>query len=120
MHFCYSNLGGLAEDTVLQQIEGDCSLLSECCAISPSKSSQPSPGYTPDAVRSKIKRGDWLEGEVWIKAPDVRILIDCEGYEKWATKSGIRARSESSIEIDFYYRGVRCRERVKLQPNNKT
>ena len=38
-------------------------------------------GYTPDAVRSKIKRGDWLEGHVWIKAPDGRILIDTEGYE---------------------------------------
>jgi hypothetical protein len=42
-------------------------------------------GYTPDAVRSKIKRGDWLEGRVWIKAPDGRILIDTEGYEKWVT-----------------------------------
>lgn len=42
-------------------------------------------GYTPDAVRSKIKRGDWLESKVWIKAPDGRILIDTEGYEKWAT-----------------------------------
>ena len=42
-------------------------------------------GYTPDAVRSKIKRGDWLEGEVWIKAPDGRILIDKEGFEKWVT-----------------------------------
>lgn len=41
-------------------------------------------GYTPDAVRSKIKRGDWLEGKVWIKAPDGRILIDMEGYEAWA------------------------------------
>lgn len=42
-------------------------------------------GYTPDAVRSKIKRGDWLEGKVWIKAPDGRILMDTEGYEKWVT-----------------------------------
>lgn len=24
-------------------------------------------GYSPDAVRSKIKRGDWLEGVVWKK-----------------------------------------------------
>src|SRR5215471_15159452 len=40
-------------------------------------------GYTPDAVRSKIKRGDWLEGHVWRYAPDGRILIDSEGYEKW-------------------------------------
>src|SRR5262245_65106759 len=30
-------------------------------------------------------------------------------------QSGVRARSGSSIEIDFYFQGVRCRERVKLQ-----
>ena len=42
-------------------------------------------GYTPDAIRSKIKRGDWPEGKVWVKAPDGRILINTEGYEKWVT-----------------------------------
>jgi integrase len=31
-------------------------------------------------------------------------------------KSGVRARSKSSIEIDFYYRGIRCRERIKRPP----
>ena len=31
-------------------------------------------------------------------------------------KPGVRVRSESSIEIDFYYRNVRCRERIKLNP----
>ena len=30
-------------------------------------------GYTPDAIRSKIKRGDWLEGAVWQRAPDGRV-----------------------------------------------
>lgn len=40
-------------------------------------------GYTPDATRSKIKRGDWLEGVLYIKAPDGRILMDIEGYEWW-------------------------------------
>jgi integrase len=34
-------------------------------------------------------------------------------------RSGIRARSASSVEIDFYYRGVRCRERVKLEPTDR-
>lgn len=29
---------------------------------------------------------------------------------------GVRAASGSSIEIDFYYRGERCRERIKLKP----
>ena len=41
-------------------------------------------GYSEDAIRSKIKRGVWLEGAVFIKAPDGRNLIDLEGYEKWA------------------------------------
>lgn len=30
---------------------------------------------------------------------------------------GVRAASASSIEIDFYYQGVRCRERIKLKPS---
>lgn len=34
-------------------------------------------------------------------------------------KSGVRIGSDSSIEIDFYFRGVRCRERIKLEPNEK-
>lgn len=42
-------------------------------------------GYTQDAIRAKTKRGEWLEGHVWIKGPDGRILIDVEGYEVWAT-----------------------------------
>ncbi|NHR06671.1 DUF3596 domain-containing protein [Chromobacterium haemolyticum] len=29
---------------------------------------------------------------------------------------GVRAASASTIEIDFYYAGERCRERIKLQP----
>jgi integrase len=29
---------------------------------------------------------------------------------------GVRAASKSSIEIDFYYHGKRCRERIKLKP----
>ena len=40
-------------------------------------------GYTEDAVRSKIKRGEWLEGYMWRKAPDGRVLINIEGYERW-------------------------------------
>ena len=40
-------------------------------------------GYSQDAIRSKIKRADWLEGRMWVKAPDGRILIDTEGYLKW-------------------------------------
>ena len=29
---------------------------------------------------------------------------------------GVRPASKTTIEIDFYYRGVRCRERLKLKP----
>lgn len=45
-------------------------------------------GYTPDAVRSKIKRGDWLQ-PLWIKAPDGRILINVEEFEKWAVSQAV-------------------------------
>src|SRR5690348_6329963 len=49
-------------------------------------------GYTEDAVRSKIKRGDWLEGKVWRYAPDGRVLIDLGGYEAWVTgQSGMES-----------------------------
>ncbi|MDQ7280278.1 hypothetical protein O0J73_05955 [Stenotrophomonas sp. Sm6012] len=43
-------------------------------------------GYTVDATNSKIKRGDWLERAVFIKAPDGRNLIDLEGYEEWVVQ----------------------------------
>jgi hypothetical protein len=40
-------------------------------------------GYTVKAIERKIERGDWVEGKVWIRAPDGRILINIPGYEKW-------------------------------------
>lgn len=33
-----------------------------------------------------------------------------------ARRGGVREATQSSIEIDFYYRGARCRERLKLPP----
>jgi hypothetical protein len=53
-------------------------------------------GYTPDAVRSKIKRGDWLEGEIWVKAPDGRILISTEAFEKWVTSHSLEYAQAAS------------------------
>jgi hypothetical protein len=41
-------------------------------------------GYTADAIEMKIKRGVWLEGKEYIRAPDKSILVDMEGYERWA------------------------------------
>jgi len=46
-------------------------------------------GYTVDAINSKIKRGDWLEGAVFYKAPDGRNLIDLEGYEEWVVQGKV-------------------------------
>ena len=40
-------------------------------------------GYTEGAIRTKIRDGIWLEGRVWVKAPDGRILISTEGYNAW-------------------------------------
>lgn len=40
-------------------------------------------GYTVKAMERKIERGDWVEGKVWRRAPDGRILVDLVGYERW-------------------------------------
>lgn len=40
-------------------------------------------GYTDDAIRAKIKRGIWLCGTHWVKAPDGRILFNLEALNKW-------------------------------------
>jgi hypothetical protein len=48
-------------------------------------------GYTVDAVTTKVKRGVWLEGHEFVKAPDGNILIDLKGYEKWAANQRLGA-----------------------------
>ena len=40
-------------------------------------------GYTVKAMERKIERGDWIEGKVWLRAPDGRILIDLLGFQRW-------------------------------------
>lgn len=40
-------------------------------------------GYTVKAMERKIERGDWIEGKVWRRAPDGRILVDLAGFQKW-------------------------------------
>lgn len=47
-------------------------------------------GYTENAVNSKIKRGDWLQDVVWMKAPDGRRLIDLNGYEAWVRQTSVQ------------------------------
>lgn len=41
-------------------------------------------GYTEEAVHTKIKRGVWLAGKEYIRAPDGNILISLEGFYRWA------------------------------------
>jgi hypothetical protein len=40
-------------------------------------------GYTVKAIERKIERGDWVEGKLWRRAPDGRIVIDMTGYHQW-------------------------------------
>ncbi len=41
-------------------------------------------GYTAKAIARKVESGVWAEGKVWRRGPDHRILIDLEGYNRWA------------------------------------
>lgn len=43
-------------------------------------------GYSPRAVELKIARGVWVEGEVWVKAPDGHRQISMAGYARWVEK----------------------------------
>ncbi len=40
-------------------------------------------GDTPDAVNSRIYKGVWPEGVIWIKDPLGRRKINLEEYDKW-------------------------------------
>jgi len=40
-------------------------------------------GYTEDAIRAKTKKGVWLAGKHWKKAPDGRILFNVSEIESW-------------------------------------
>ena len=40
-------------------------------------------GYSPDAIRAKIKRGIWCKDRHWTKAPDNRILFNIEAIQAW-------------------------------------
>jgi hypothetical protein len=47
-------------------------------------------GYTAGAIRAKIKEGVWSEGYQYIRAPDSRVLVSVEGFEKWAEKQNTK------------------------------
>lgn len=54
-------------------------------------------GYSPDAIRTKIRDGIWREGREYKKAPDNRILMDMEGYEKWVETGGVLKRPRTVV-----------------------
>lgn len=39
--------------------------------------------YSENAVRHKIKGGIWVEGRIWRKAPDGRIFVNMDEFERW-------------------------------------
>lgn len=43
-------------------------------------------GYTKRAIEAKINKGVWAQGYQYRRAPDKRILVDIEMYEKWVEK----------------------------------
>lgn len=40
-------------------------------------------GYTDDAIRAKTRKGVWICGIHWIKAPDNRILFNIQEIQSW-------------------------------------
>jgi hypothetical protein len=40
-------------------------------------------GYTEKAIEAKRAAGVWLEGLIWRKAPDGRIMVSPEGIDAW-------------------------------------
>lgn len=46
-------------------------------------------GYSEDAVRAKIKTGVWRQGEHLAKAPDGRILMNLQAYNRWVEQQRV-------------------------------
>ena len=55
-------------------------------------------GYSKTAIDSKIDKGVWPEGVMWIKAPDNRRLINLAAFDAWVEGlplAEIKQRSEA-------------------------
>lgn len=46
-------------------------------------------GYSHEAVRQKIKKGTWIFGVHYRKAPDGKIFINYEEVEKWVESTKV-------------------------------
>jgi len=40
-------------------------------------------GYTENAARAKVRKGVWVMGIHWKKAPDNRVIFDLNAIQKW-------------------------------------
>lgn len=40
-------------------------------------------GYTEKAIRRKMQEGVWVEGGLWRRAPDGRIMVNLRRYDRW-------------------------------------
>lgn len=56
-------------------------------------------GYTKRAIESKIQRKQWEKNRVYVKAPDGRILINIEEYEKWVEESMLDQKPQSKSRL---------------------
>jgi len=65
-------------------------------------------GYTDKAIREKIRKGVFPEGEVWLRSPDNRILISIEGFNQWVIHgqeflSQVKVALPSALPINIYH-----------------
>lgn len=56
-------------------------------------------GYTVKAIQRKIESGVWTQDQVWIRAPDGRIMVDLVGYHRWV-QGKTPALSPSRVPAD--------------------
>ncbi|MFZ2542126.1 MAG: hypothetical protein WAW75_10205 [Gallionella sp.] len=75
-------------------------------------------GYTEDALRSKIARGEFAEGIHYIKSPDGRIHFIVEEYLKWVESSHTGKVSKSRSTGMVSDSGQRSKSRPHLQTSN--
>ena len=55
-------------------------------------------GYSEKAVARKIEDGVWVDGREYVRAPDGRLLIDMDGFEKWALGDKRWAEKQKAAE----------------------
>ena len=66
-------------------------------------------GYSEKAVARKIEDGVWVEGREYVRAPDGRLLIDMDGFNRWALGEQRWAEKQKSCGGEFRKCGIRIR-----------